>query len=249
MAASRAQGANGEPIQRNGHASTTMRAYEMLRGLLLSGEYPPNTRLTEADLTERLGVSRGTVRSVVLRLVQEGYLVSEVNRGARTRSFSVEEALELLDARELLESALAARAAERATTEDLAELTELVELMAQANHPGGREEYSRLIRRFHQRIRAAARQSTLTRYVEALHYPLILRQYRPIDQSQPRPSSLAEQQAILSAIVTHNPDAAAAAMRQHVRAAHRSLNLDGVSGSPTSERPGRPDDGDIAAAV
>lgn len=209
-------------------ATTSQRVYEDLRSAILAGVFPPDTRLTEADLTSRFAVSRGTLRSVLARLVQEGYLVSEANRGARTRSFTVEEAIEILDTRELLESALAARAAERATAEDIAELTHIVELMTEANRTGGREEYARLIRQFHERVRQAARQATLTRYVDQLMYPLVLRQYRPIDNSHPRPESLAEQQAILSAIITHNGSAAEAAMRHHVSAAGRALQI-GVS--------------------
>lgn len=206
-------------------ATTSARVYEELRSVLLSGVYPPGARLTEADLTARFAVSRGTLRSVLARLVQEGYLVSEANRGARTRSFTEEEAVEILETRELLESALAARAAERATDEDIAELTHIVELMAEANRTGGRTEYAGLIRRFHERIRQAARQATLTRYVDQLMYPLVLRQYRPIDSAHPRQESLAEQQAILSAIITHNASAAEAAMRHHVSAAGRALQI------------------------
>lgn len=216
-------------------ASTSARVYEELRSVLLSGVYAPGARLTEADLTARFAVSRGTLRSVLARLVQEGYLVSEANRGARTRSFSEEEAVEILETRELLESALAARAAERATDQDIADLTQIVDLMAEANRTGGRKEYAGLIRRFHERIRQAARQTTLTRYVDQLMYPLVLRQYRPIDSAHPRPESLAEQQAILSAIITHNPGAAEAAMRHHVSAAGRALQIG--AGIPQHQRP------------
>ncbi|MFD4195294.1 GntR family transcriptional regulator [Amycolatopsis thermoflava] len=81
--------------------------YEDLRGLLLSGSFEPGTRLTEADLTRKFTVSRGTIRSVLVRLVQEGYVTSEVNRGVRTRSFTLEEAADILEARETLEAALA----------------------------------------------------------------------------------------------------------------------------------------------
>lgn len=210
-------------------ASTSARVYEELRSAILAGVFPPDCRLTEADLTSRFAVSRGTLRSVLARLVQEGYLVSEANRGARTRSFTVDEAIEILDTRELLESALAARAAERATDEDITELTAIMDAMTEANRTGGREEYARLIRRFHERVRQAARQSTLTRYIDQLMYPLVLRQYRPIDSSHPRPESLAEQQAILSAIITHNPSAAEAAMRHHVSAAGRALQIGATS--------------------
>ncbi|MGH3088359.1 MAG: GntR family transcriptional regulator, partial [Pseudonocardiaceae bacterium] len=96
-------------------SSRSDQAYEDLYNLLINGHFAPNTRLTEAELTSLLDVSRGTVRSVLIRLVQDGYLTSEPHRGVRTRSFTVEEALSVMEARETLESALAEKAAERAT--------------------------------------------------------------------------------------------------------------------------------------
>src|SRR5437879_2160347 len=110
-----------ETREYDGKSSQTRQdqAYEGLRTLLLSGSIAPGTRLTEADLTRMFNVSRSTMRGVLVRLTQEGYVTSEVNRGVRTRSFSVEEAFDILEARETLESALAGKAAERATQEEI----------------------------------------------------------------------------------------------------------------------------------
>lgn len=113
-----------------------IQAYEGLRSLLLSGSIEPNTRLTEADPTAKFNVSRGTMRSVLARLVQDGYVTSEVNRGVRTRSFSVEEATDILEARETLESALAGKAAERATEQEIDELRLIADAMAVAQDRG-----------------------------------------------------------------------------------------------------------------
>lgn len=68
--------------------------------------------MTAAELTSLLDVSRGTIRSVLVRLAQAGYLTSEPNRGVRTRVFGVEEAVAALEARETIESALAGKAAD-----------------------------------------------------------------------------------------------------------------------------------------
>lgn len=201
-------------------------AYDGLRSLLLSGSIPPNTRLTEADLTKKFNVSRGTMRSVLVRLAQEGYVTSEVNRGVRTRSFSPEEADDILEARETLEAALAGKAAERATPEEIEELRRTLEEMDDARVRGDGAAYSRGNRRFHQQVKEAAHQTTLAQAYDNLLYPLVMRQYRNVSAHHPRHGSVEEHQAIFLAIVTHNPDAAIAAMRHHVSAARQGLLLE-----------------------
>ncbi|MCC5578471.1 GntR family transcriptional regulator [Microtetraspora sp. AC03309] len=203
----------------------TRSAYEGLRSLLLSGSIEPGTRLTEAELTSLFNVSRSTMRAVLVRLTQEGYVTSEVNRGVRTRNFSPEEAADILEAREVLESALAGKAAERATEEEIRELRATLEEMADCQQRGDQAGYSRGNRRFHQQVKAAAHQETLARAYDTLLYPLVMRQYRNLSVQHPRTGSLEEHQAILLAIVTRNPDAAAAAMRHHVASARRALLL------------------------
>jgi DNA-binding GntR family transcriptional regulator len=200
-------------------------AYEGLRSLLLAGEFEPGTRLTEADLTDMFNVSRTTMRAVLVRLTHEGYVTSAVNRGARTRSFPVEEALDILDARETLESALAGKAAERATGEEVAQLRATLEAMADCQARGDQAAYSQGNRAFHQQIKQAAHAQTLARAYDSLLYPLVMRQYRNLSAQHPRTGSLDEHQAIFLAILTHNQDAAVAAMRHHVGSARRALLL------------------------
>ncbi|MFJ6895485.1 GntR family transcriptional regulator [Streptomyces hokutonensis] len=200
-------------------------AYEGLRTLLLSGSVEPGTRLTEADLTRMFNVSRSTMRSVLVRLTQEGYVTSEVNRGVRTRSFTVEEAADILEARETLESALAGKAAERATDAEIAQLRATLREMEECKARGDQAAYSRGNRLFHQQVKAAAHQVTLAKAYDTLLYPLVMRQYRNLSAPHPRAGSLEEHQAILLAIVTRNPEAAVAAMRHHVASARQALLL------------------------
>jgi DNA-binding GntR family transcriptional regulator len=216
---------NAEPIDARPSGTRYIQAYEGLRTLLLSGSLEPNTRLTEADLTAKFNVSRGTMRSVLARLVQDGYITSEVNRGVRTRSFTVEEAGDILEARETLESALAGKAAERATKEEIDELRRIAEAMSIAQDQGDEKEYTRGNRRFHQQVKEAAHQNTLARAYDNLLYPLVMRQYRDWNAPHPRQGSLEEHQAILLAIITRNPEAAIAAMRLHVSTARQMLEL------------------------
>ena len=207
-------------------------AYDGLRSLLLSGSVEPGARLTEADLTRMFNVSRSTMRAVLVRLTQEGYVTSEVNRGVRTRSFTVEEAADILEARETLESALAGKAAERATDEEIAQLRATLREMEDCKARGDQAAYSRGNRLFHQQVKQAAHQQTLAKAYDTLLYPLVMRQYRNLSAPHPRAGSLEEHQTILLAIVTRNPEAAVAAMRHHVASARQALLLRSDRDSP-----------------
>jgi DNA-binding GntR family transcriptional regulator len=200
-------------------------AREELRDMLVNGAFAPNTRLTETKLADTLQISRGTLRSVFASLANEGYLTLERNRGARTRFFTVEEAYDILEAREIFEGAIAAKAARNATGDELAHLRGILETMRRAERSLDDTGYSRLNRQFHAAITSAAHQTTLQRAVRSSLHPLVMRQFRNPERVHPRDGSFEEHQAILSTIVTRNPEAAAAAMRHHIASAREALTL------------------------
>src|SRR3954462_5518414 len=97
-------------------------AYAALHAAIVAGALSPGERLIEEELAERLGYSRGAVRGAILRLGHEGLVVRERNRGARVRRFTLEEAVEILEARAALESLAAGYAALRRSDEEAREL-------------------------------------------------------------------------------------------------------------------------------
>jgi DNA-binding GntR family transcriptional regulator len=209
----------------NGDRNKFEQARDELRDMLISGTFAPNTRLTEAMLADTLQISRGTLRSAFASLANDGYLTLERNRGARTRYFSPEEARDILEAREIFEGAIAAKAAKNATPEELANLRDIVEAMKRAESARDAAGYSRLNRQFHAAITVAAHQATLARAVRSSLHPLVMRQFRDHSLAHPRIDSFEEHQAILSTIVTRNAEAAGAAMRHHIASARRALTL------------------------
>ncbi len=84
---------------------TTLReqALAHLRTGILTGTIPSGARLAEVDLSDQLGVSRGTVREA-LRSLQEAGLVEEADRGGvRVRQLTAREVTELFHVRLALE--------------------------------------------------------------------------------------------------------------------------------------------------
>ena len=82
---------------------------ELLRNDIVSGRFPPGERLIEVQLTERYGVGRAAVRSAIVELSTEGLVEHETNRGATVRRVSLASAIEIAEARSVLEGLLARR--------------------------------------------------------------------------------------------------------------------------------------------
>ena len=79
-----------------------------LREGLRRGEFAPGQRLTEAELAERFGVTRGAVRSALVDLTNAGLVERIPHRGARIREVSFDEAIQITECRAVLEALCAA---------------------------------------------------------------------------------------------------------------------------------------------
>src|SRR5258708_35819928 len=154
-------------------------AHSRLRADIERGVYAPRERLVEVDVADKLGVSRTTLRAVLVRLAQEGLVNVEANRGARVRSFSLDEALFVLEARGALEGVVAARAARGATDAEIAEMSAILEQMSDAAAAEDLPRYSQLNRRLHAALLPCPRNPALKRLLESLHFPLSRYQIRP----------------------------------------------------------------------
>ena len=98
---------------RDAEAVATDPSYDELRGAIVRGEIAPNARLVESDISSSFAMSRGAVRNALIRLEQEGLVVREPHRGARVRQVSDREAVEILQARAVLEGLAVRLTAER----------------------------------------------------------------------------------------------------------------------------------------
>lgn len=79
--------------------------YEQLKREIAEFRLVPGDRLTENDLSERIGVSRTPVREALLRLQQEGFVEVLFRSGWRVLPFDFEKYEQLYDLRLVLESA------------------------------------------------------------------------------------------------------------------------------------------------
>lgn len=100
-----------------------------LREQIASGEVAPGERLSEAQLSARLAVSRNTLREVFRLLTREGLLRHEPNRGVFVATPSMASILDIYRVRRLIEVPALAQAWPR--HEAVARMREAVELAEQ----------------------------------------------------------------------------------------------------------------------
>jgi DNA-binding GntR family transcriptional regulator len=194
-----------------------------IRDAIVRGEFVPNQRLVEADLSAQFTASRASVRSALIELTNEGLVERVQNRGARVRAVSLDEAVEISEVRMMLESLCAAKAAERITDAEITELRELGEAMRAAVAGGDVVGYSGLNQRLHRRVREIGGQRTAEQVLERLRGQSVRHQFR-LAMRPGRPQvSMPEHLAIIDAICAHHPVEAAEAARVHLQSVIEAL--------------------------
>lgn len=122
-----------------------------IREQLLSGELEPGSPIRENDIAERLQVSRNPVREALIRLEQEGLLVSSgPQRGHRVLAPDLDYLTDLYDFRGLLEGHAAELVANHNTDVDLDGLRRLAAEMGAAYEKGELNQLVRLDMSFHE---------------------------------------------------------------------------------------------------
>lgn len=188
-----------------------------IREAIVRGDFVPNQRLVEADLTEQFAASRATIRAALAQLANEDLVERVQNRGARVRAVSVAEAVEICEVRMVVEGLCAAKAAERITAQDAAELTALGERMRVAVSTGDVLGYSRLNEELHRRVREISGQETARAVLERLRAQSVRHQFKLAMQPGRPHASLPEHLAIIDGICARDPAAAEQAARAHLR--------------------------------
>lgn len=188
-----------------------------LRHDILTGGFEPGDRLLEVPLAKQYECGRAAVRSALVELTSEGLVEREVNRGATVRRISVDEAIQITEARAALESLIAARAARQTAAADHDELRRIITDMSHAVKGENGKVYSELNGLLHRRLREMSGHAIAAHLVENLRNRAAHHQYR-LSLMPGRPNeSLMQHRAIVDAVVAGDEDAAAAAMSEHLQ--------------------------------
>jgi len=151
-----------------------------LKERIIHWQYPPEHRLTEAELCQKFGVSRSPVREALRTLATDGFVKKMPNRGYAVKQYNLREIEELYEVRLALElfvvECLAKRGIRKKDNIDALKRTWTGLLNGSSKKD---EELARLDTLFHETLAHAAGNKSLLRQLRAINERLLL--FRMID--------------------------------------------------------------------
>ncbi len=206
-------------------------AEHRLREDIARGDVAPGSRLVEADLSERYGVTRHSARLALDALAVEGLVERVQNRGARVRLISAAEAVEIMECRMVLDGLIARKAAEAATDEGIESLRANQQLMHDVVADSELMKYSDLIQVHHGLVRGMAQHEVAGGLVDRLQAQIVRHQFRLSLRMSRARESLQELDDVVGALADRDPDRAENTTRAHLRGVIRAL-LEEASATP-----------------
>lgn len=208
-----------------GVAGSTERIVEAITTAIVERRLVPGTKLAEQKIADIFDVSRTIVRQALNRLSRDKLVTLEPARGARVAEPSIEEARQVFEVRQMLESALAKRLAATITPAQIAKLrAHLADEQASVRRidVSGR---TRLLADFHVVLANMLGNQTLAGMLADLlsRCSLIALMYQSAHSAE---HSFEEHVAIVDALERGDARAAQKLMEQHLHNVERNLKLD-----------------------
>jgi DNA-binding GntR family transcriptional regulator len=192
---------------------------EQLRKAIMDGRFPAGAHLADRVLCEQFSVSRSIIREAIRLLEAEGLVTVVPNRGPFVAYLSAAEAVQIYEVRGALEALAGQGFAERASDEERAELQAIFEELTSLDPAAGSPDLLDIKRRFYAVLTRGCRNA----YVGRMLGQLLNRntQLRATSLSTPGrlPNTIREIRRIVEAIRDRDGEGAAAACRDHVKAA------------------------------
>ncbi|ATI42574.1 hypothetical protein CBW24_11525 [Pacificitalea manganoxidans] len=206
---------------RAGKATRASRVASELRDLILRGDLPPGSKVHLDQLRERFGVSLSPMREAVSRLVADGIVVFEDQRGYRIAPVSRENLMEISQVRADVES-LALRYAIAAAdldweSEILAALHRVNRTPRDNDDPDRFEAWEQAHSDFHQALISGCALPTLLRFCATLHLQTDRYRRLLLPGTAPDLDVAQEHAAIAEAAVARDTDRAAALLHDHIQ--------------------------------
>lgn len=233
---------DGEPIAAHGKRTVRETLLRHLVEKIVSGEIAEGSTLpNEAELTERFGVSRTSLREAMQYLSALGLVRSRTRAGTTVlprENWNYLDPLvldamlstgadktfytSLIDARQLLEPAAAAHAAANASARQLAQISKAYEEMVEANSRDN-EAWSRADLDFHTAIIDASGNWVYRQFGSAIRAALLASFRLTNRASQSHEQALLKHYEVLEAIRMRRPEAARYAMEQLIGVARSEI--------------------------
>lgn len=195
---------------------------ELLRAIV-SLEMKPGTRISEAELAERYGVSRQPVREAVIWLAQTGLVKTMPQRGTVVVQISVREMLDARFVREAIEVAVARRASVSISPQIRDRLDSIIVQQELAVANNDRQTFFRFDEAFHSALCRGAGSDIAWDSIKNVKVHMDRVCSLTLKSSESMGHLVTEHRAILAAIDAQDADGAAQAMSSHLHGILSSL--------------------------
>lgn len=193
-----------------------------LRIAIMEGQFKPGQRLVEADLCQRTGVSRTSIREALRRLEAERLIHFEPNRGPSVATISWESAKDIYAARALLEGEAAALCCNRITKAALAEMNIALNDFRAASTEEDTQGLLNATEEFYSVILRECGNSAIREILEGLMARITFLRARSMSLTGRAKHSAREMKRIMDAIAKGNEELAREVASAHVHAASKS---------------------------
>jgi DNA-binding GntR family transcriptional regulator len=203
--------------------------YEKIYTAILEHRLHPGTKLVEERLADIFNVSRARVREVLVRLAHEQVVDIIPQRGAYVAKPTIDQAIDVFEARRLIEPAVLCRLIENLTPERVLRLRQHAALEHDARRREDKRAIVRLSGEFHTLLAELAGNSALVRQMRELSSLtcLIIFLYDAPTAASCRPDEHSE---IIDAVAHRDLSKAQALMLAHLEHIERSLKLEPGTG-------------------
>lgn len=152
----------------NGYKPLGNIVYESLKESILNGSLKPGEKLMESRIAEDLGVSRTPVREAIRKLEKEKYVKMIPRKGAYVEDLTMEDILEVLEIRIVLEGLASKLAARNISDEMKDRIRKNIESFDNASSELDRKELISLDEKFHHIIYQSSGNKKLNEIVREL---------------------------------------------------------------------------------
>lgn len=198
-------------------------AYQKLLDMIVTLELPPGTFLNELSLASDLELGRMPVREALARLAGDRFITILPRRGTVVTPLTLDDVLDMFEAREAIQCGIAYIAATRATNEDLDTLKSLVAAAGEARKKSDHEQFLLADHEVHTFLVHMIRNSLLQDVGDRLLLHS-LRFWRSYWANRPaQPETMLTHESLIAALESRDSDKAEQAMREHLNVSRQLM--------------------------
>jgi len=213
-----------DPFRPGAHVSSSARVYDEIRARIISLDMPPGSTLVRSELAEQFDVSQSPVREAILRLEQDGLVISYPQSRTVVTHIDVSRVREEHFLRMAVECEVVRRLAADPNSETMLKAKGILKMQAAlVDDVEQTALFKQLDEAFHETLFAGVDQSNLHRQITARCGHLARVRTVDLPRAGKMNAVYEGHQAVLDAVEAGDGDGAARMMREHLSGSMQRL--------------------------